>query len=98
MASIPRLYHATSFQSPSGRWCVGDFSAVGKMSNAWWLPARMMNMELTDYVLFLIKHKASHIIFDDKTLLFSFDNYADAHAWELLLNREAKKHNFRVTD
>lgn len=98
MASIPRLYHASSFQSPTGRWHVGDFTAVGKMSNAWWLPARMMEMSLTDYVLFLIDNKASHITFDGKTLLFSFDNYADAHAWELRLNKEARNRNFKVTD
>lgn len=93
-----RLYHASSWQGSSGRWFVADVTAVGKMSSAWWMPARMLNISLTDYVKLIVKYHASNITFDGKTLLFSFDKQADAHKWELYLNSAAKKSGFRITD
>ena len=89
----------SEWQSGSGTWRAADVENLSGRSNAWWLPARMLNLSLTDYIL-LVKnkyHASNFVYFRDKNLLFwGWKNYNDCHAFVLFINREAKKRKFFV--
>lgn len=97
------IYKVTEYQSPTGKWHVGNYTAVGKNSNAWYYIPRMLNMPLTDYILMLRdKYNAtieSWTEYDNgwpPLLLYSWENHADAHKFLLMVNKEARARKFSI--
>ena len=88
----------SEWESISG-WHCGDISDLGKGSNYWWFPARMLELELTDYIL-LLKNKFHAKNFkyfkDENVLLWHWETYNDCHSFVLFLNSEAKKRKFYI--
>lgn len=87
------------------RWYVGNTDDLVKGSNRWWLPARMLNMPIEEYILMLVnKYHAGHLKFYDygekdkrgSLLIYSFDKYKDAHRFLLDMNREARNKKFKI--
>lgn len=87
------------WQSPTGRWYCNDVSDLGGISGKWWVPARMLNISLTDYVTFL-KDEYNAIIdtynIETDILIYHFDSYTDAHKFVLYINRIARNKQFLV--
>lgn len=83
----------------NGKWYSGDISDLAHGSNFWWLPARMLEMELTDYVL-LLKDKFHaqnfRYLSEPNLLLFDWKNYSDCHKFTLYINNEARKRKFFI--
>jgi hypothetical protein len=88
-----------------GTWHVANTDDLAHGSAQWWWPARMLNISLTDFILLLKdKYHAKNFQFfsyppQDKRnslLLYSFDNYTDAHKFLLDMNREARKRKFVI--
>lgn len=93
------LYVASEWEDPNGRWHVGCTKQLAKGSNYWWIPARMLNIPLTEFIEMLVnEYKVDQLYYFKRSnlLLYSWSNYADAHRWLLFLNREARKRNFQI--
>lgn len=95
---MSHLLKYTEWQSPSGKWYTNDVSDLAHGSGYWWHIPRMMEMELTDYILFLQKeYNATNFHYKKETNVLLWDwNYGDCHRFTLWVNREAKKRKFFV--
>ena len=96
---MAHLYKTTIWQGSSGRWYCNDVTDLAGPSAKWWVPARMLGMKLTDYIL-LLKDSFNANIHeynaDTDVLIFSWDNQSDANKYKLWINSKAKKANFMV--
>lgn len=95
------MYKASEWKSASDRWYVADTSNLGNDSAAWWIPARIFDLSLEDYIL-MLKDKY-HATIDGwypesnngkSLLVFSFKEYKDAHQYLLDVNRIARNKNW----
>ena len=88
----------TEWESISG-WHTGDVSSLAKNSNAWWLPARMLQITPADFIL-LLKDKFHAYDFsyykNSNLLLWHWKTYDDCHKFTLYINKEAKKRQFFI--
>ena len=72
---MSHLMKYTEWESASG-WHCGDVSDLAHGSNFWWHPARMLNIELTDYIL-MLKDKFHAVNFSYETVnLGHFSTYS----------------------
>ena len=96
---MSHLMKFTEWQSAGNKWHTGDVSNLALGSNYWWNVPRMLNMELTDYVL-LLKNKFNAKNFtytkESNVLLWDWENYADCHRFTIFVNTEAKKRKFFI--
>ena len=100
---MAHIFKATEWKSACGRWHVADTSDLAHDSAAWWIPARMLNLALEDYVTLLIEKYHAQIdgwypeSNNGKSLLtFSWDNYSYAHQYLLDMNRIARNKNWTI--
>ena len=97
---MSHLMKFTEWQSVgTEKWNTGDVSDLAHGSNYWWNVPRMLNMPLTDYVLFLKnKFNATDFYYNptSNVLLWSWSSYADCHAFTLFVNKEARKRKFFI--
>lgn len=96
---MSHLMKFTEWQSASGNWRSNDVSDLAHGSGYWWYVPRMLNMPLTDYVLFL-KDNFNAVNFSYNptynVLLWDWLSYADCHRFTLFVNKEARKRRFFV--
>ena len=93
------LYKMTEWESPVSGWYCGNVDALGKDSNAWWLPARIMNLAPADYIQLLItKYKPDYIHFNKEKVLLSFSwkSQAAMRKFKNDLNAAARRVNFQI--
>lgn len=93
------LYKVSEWQSPTGKWHCNDVQDLAGISGKWWVPARMLGMSLTDYIIMLKDtFHATIVKYYEPTdvLFFHWDNYTDMHKYVLWINNKAKKANFMV--
>lgn len=98
---MAHLYKVDEWQSPSGRWRCNDVQDLTGISGKWWVPARMLGMQLTDYILLLVEEfKADIECYHPKSdlLMFSWkaEDYANCHRYVLWINKMARKGNYIV--
>lgn len=83
------------WQSLSGRWYCNDTTKLPK----WWVPARMLNISVEEYIILLYKTFHARIdkyIPETDELIFSWDNQKDCHNFVLYINKQAKQKNFLI--
>ena len=88
----------TEWESISG-WHSGDVTNLAQNSNAWWLPARMLGISLTDYILLLkdtFHAKNFYYNMDKNLLLWQWESYKDCHNFTLYINKESRKRKFYI--
>lgn len=95
---MKHLIKYADFQSGSGRWYTNDPFLKGDVGE-WWLPARLLNISLEDFIL-KIKNdfKADRIVYCKETdcLVYSWTNYNDCHKFTLWINRMARNGNWEI--
>lgn len=92
------LYKMSEWEDPIG-WHCGDVEALGKNSNAWWYPARILNLSLADYITFIIdNYKPDYYYFDKQAFLFAFSwkNQSKMREFKNFINRKARERNFQI--
>lgn len=85
-------YKISEWQGGSGRWYAGYTTIIGDEGKWWYIP-RKLGISLDEYIIILKDvYKASHFGYCAETecLVFSFDNYGDAHKFVLYINRMAR--------
>ena len=96
---MAHVYKVEEWQSPTGKWLCNDVKDLAGVSGKWWVPARMLGMSLTDYILLLKdEFKADIESYYEPTdvLLFSWKKQTDCHRYVLWINSMARKANFIV--
>ena len=94
---MAHLYKATEWKS-AGMWFCSDVEDLGNWSGAWWIPARILEISLTDFVKMLINDfNVSYISYSEKHnfLYYHWDNQADMRRYKNMINAAARKRNFR---
>lgn len=97
---MAHLFKMTEWESGAGGiWYCGDVEDLGNNSGAWWIPARMLGMSLTDYVEMLINtFKVDKISYNRETnvLIYSWKNQAAMRKYKNWINAAARKANFII--
>lgn len=102
MSKSRELYKMTEYESPTG-WYIGNYSHVGQGSNAWYLPARVLGMDICDYVNMLLNEyhviPVSWMEYPDRPtwrglFLFKWPDYKTAHSFLLRVNKAARDKQF----
>lgn len=89
----------TDWEGGSGKYYCNDILDLGGLSSKWWIPARMLNMSLTDYILMLKdKFNANIVTYCEETdvLIYNWDKQNECHKFVLWLNAQARKANFII--
>lgn len=92
------LYKMSEWETSSG-WHCGNVEAVGKNSNAWWYPARILKLSPADYIAFVInQYKPDYIHFNKQAFLFTFSwkNQSKMREFKNFINRKARESNFQI--
>lgn len=90
---IPHLYKM-SYWDNGGKFYCNDVEAVGHVSSKWWVPARILQLSLTEYVNLLVeKFKVDKLrYYADKDLLtFYFNDENKADKFVKYVNKIAKE-------
>ena len=97
------LYKASEWESASGHWYVADTSDLVNDSAAWWIPARLLNLTLKDYIDLLVNTYNATIdgFYPESNkgkslLVFHWEQYNDAHKYLLWINRMARNGNWTI--
>lgn len=96
---MTQIYKAKEWKGASEKWYVADTQDLGHGSAAWWIPPHIFGLSYEDYIYLLKdKYNAKHFSYslERNVLLFSWDNYEDAHRYLLDVNRLARNKNFRI--
>lgn len=96
---MAHVYKVDEWQSPTGEWYCNDVQDLAGISGKWWVPARILNLSLTNFVLLLKdKFNANIKTYYEPTdvLIFSWEKYAECHKYVLWINSMARKVNFIV--
>ena len=96
---MAHLYKLTGWQGGSGRWYCNDITDLTNLSAKWWVPARMLNISLTDFIIMLkdtFNATIGKYYPDTDVLTFYWDKQVDMNKFILYINRESKKKNFMV--
>jgi len=99
------VFKMYEWQSPTGEWHCSNVQDLGHHSSAWWVPARILGLSLTDYIIMLKeKYHASKFYFKDgcgkdkneSILLFTFEEYKDCHRFFLDINRISRNKKIMI--
>ena len=96
---MAHLYRCQEWQSPTGKWNCNDVQDLAGISGKWWVPARMLNLSLTDYILLLKNKFNATIVKYNKEidfLNFHWESYTDCHRYVLWINAESRKRQFFI--
>ena len=100
---MAHLYKCSEWTDSTKKWYVADTSDLANNSAAWWIPARILGLSLTDYILLLKNEYNANIVGwypnsnNGKSLLiFNWNNYNDAHKYLLYINRIARNKNWTI--
>lgn len=95
---MAHLYKATEWES-CGWWWVNDTTDLNSIAAKWWVPARILNLSLYDYVVLLKdSFNATGFKYDENTdvLIFHFTSQADARKYKNYINKIARERNYIV--
>ena len=93
---MSHLMKYSEWQGTSGKWYANDVSDLANGSGNWWNVPRMLNIELTDYVLLLKNHYNANIYYHNGIFLWNWDSYNECHKFVLFINKKAKEKKFFV--
>ena len=92
------LYKASEWKGRCGYWYCSDVEDIAHDSGAWWIPARILEISLTDFVKMLINDfNVSYIHYSEEYnfLNYRWESQADMRRYKNMINAAARKKNFR---
>jgi hypothetical protein len=96
---MSHIYKVEEWKSGSGYWHCNDVQDLAGIAGKWWVPARILGISLTDYILLLKnEYKATIKGYNPQSdyLSFYWENYSDMHRYVLFINKEARKKQFKI--
>lgn len=96
---MAHIYKTAEWAGATGKWYVNDTSDLAGIAGKWWIPARILGLSLTDYIL-LLKDEYGCIIKKYNAETDYLEHYwldkTLAHKWVLFINKRARAINFIV--
>lgn len=90
---MSHIYKASEWESPTGQWYCNDIEDLSNGSGYWWIPARILNISLDEYVKLLINtfqvSKISYSI-ESNVFIFSWSNQTFMRKYKNYINKIAK--------
>ena len=92
------VWQAEEWQSASGLWHCGCVKDLAHDSNAWYLPARILNLTPAAYVKFMVDNYNPIVqVSTDKCLVFfSWEKQSDMRLFKNFINKKARDYNFQI--
>ena len=93
------LYQLKDFQAQSGKHYITCEDLLGKPGPHWHIPARILGIELDEFVkLLAVKYKATIVSYnkENKFLLFSLDKQSECRKYKNDINAQARKINYQI--
>ena len=98
---VGKVYKLNEWQDATGKWHVAHTDCM--KYNHWWMIPHALGISYEEYIQMLKeKYHANHfsfVTYEDKRnslLMFSFDNYIDAHNYLLAMNRVFRKLGWKI--
>lgn len=90
------LYQMTCWESPTKKWHVNDIKNLGGKSGKWYVPMRILNLSIDEYVNLLIEKGAKGLHYYEPTdyLGFYFSTEKEAKAFCSYVNKVARQCNY----
>lgn len=91
----PHLYQMTHWDI-NGHWYVNDVKNLAGRSAKWYVPMRILDLTVDDYISLLLRFHAQGIYYFEQTdyLNFYFVKEADARNFCSFVNKEARRKNY----
>ena len=91
------VWQAEEWESVSG-WHCGCVKDLAHDSNAWYLPARILNLAPADYIKYMIDNfnPIVHTNKDKCLIFFSWEKQADMRKFKNFINKKARECNFQI--
>ena len=92
------LYKLSEWESESG-WHAGCVDNLASNSNAWWLPARILNISPAAFVEWVIKeYQPDDVYFSEEKCLFFFSwkSQEKERKYKNYINKKARERNFQI--
>ena len=91
------LYQMTCWQSPTGKYHVNDVKNLAGKSGKWYVPMRILDVTIDEYVDLLVKMGAKDLHYYAPTdyLGFHFVREADAKKFCAYINKAARARNYK---
>ena len=94
---MKRLYKCTEWQGASGKWYCNDVEDLASVSSQWWIPARILDISLIEYVLLMWNtFKVSEISYRNDVLIFSWDNLDYCRKYKNYINKKAREKHYII--
>ena len=93
------LWQAKEWLSEGSGWHCGCLDDLGKGSNAWHLPARILGITPAAFVELVVKqYKPDYVYFSEEKCLFfySWKSQTAERKFKNFINAEARKKNFQI--
>ena len=89
----------SEYQLANGNWMCSDVEDLGHGSGYWWIPAQMLGMKLTDYILMLKEtFNATDFVYYKESgyLSYSWKSQADMRKFKNWINSKARQANYMI--
>ena len=95
---MSHLYRLTEWESVTG-WHCGDVEDLGRGSNVWWLPAKMLGISPAQYIKWVIDNYHPDNVYHSNDYVFvgwSWKDQSSMRKFKNNMNALARKHNFII--
>ena len=90
------LYKAEEWQGADGKWHIGCISDLGKNSNCWYYPARILDISPCDFITLLIEEYDAECHWLGNILIYKWESQTKARKWKNFINKRAREVKFYI--
>lgn len=94
---MKHLYKATEWQSSLG-WHSADTLDLAHDSAVWYIPARILNMDVIEFLIFIRDHFNATLGRHNNFVYYCWESQEDCHRWTLYINKAARKINAMICE
>lgn len=95
---MKHLYKMSEWQSPTGKWYCNDIEDLSGIAGLWWIPARLLNIPLVDFVSMLVYEYNAMVSYNIErdVLIYSWDKQSEMRRFKNYINKKARETNFMI--
>lgn len=93
------VYKMEEWQDACGQWHCNCVSNLANNSGVWWHPARILGLELDEYIKWLMKNYPPSRIHHNEScsvVFYSWDKQANMRKFKNFINAQARKVNYQI--
>ena len=94
---MKRVWKASEWQSPTGKWHINDVSAIASGSADWIHPCNIMHMTPEEFAIWIEEtFNAQDVKLTERILLFDFLTQAEARKYKNYINAAARREKYLI--